>query len=167
MTGAVQPKPCSRELRSKMSLRCSQWLWSRWWWCLISGCRSAWAATSRSRLTRFSCWVVTRRVCGASLSLSEADAAPSVTGGVRSGQVRFITRPKSRTMRATRQLMLPAGTDTGTAVPVALAGTLGIRSVGQPEVLLGFPLLCVPIRAVHSTGRARWLQVQVTVAVPA
>ncbi len=25
----------------------------------------------------------------------------------RSGQVRFITRPKSRTMRATRQLMLP------------------------------------------------------------
>jgi hypothetical protein len=29
---------------------------------------------------------------------------------VRSGQVRFITRPKSRTMRATRQLMLPPST---------------------------------------------------------
>jgi hypothetical protein len=28
----------------------------------------------------------------------------------RSGQVRFITRPKSRTMRATRQLMLPPST---------------------------------------------------------
>ena len=27
-----------------------------------------------------------------------------------SGQVRFITRPKSRTMRATRQLMLPPST---------------------------------------------------------
>ncbi len=29
---------------------------------------------------------------------------------VRSGQVRFITRPKSRTTRATRQLMLPPST---------------------------------------------------------
>ncbi len=32
-----------------------------------------------------------------------ATASPSL----QSGQVRFITRPKSRTMRATRQLMLP------------------------------------------------------------
>jgi hypothetical protein len=32
---------------------------------------------------------------------------PMGRGQVRSGQVRFITRPKSRTMRATRQLMLP------------------------------------------------------------
>jgi hypothetical protein len=31
-------------------------------------------------------------------------------GTVTSGQVRFITRPKSRTMRATRQLMLPPST---------------------------------------------------------
>jgi hypothetical protein len=31
-------------------------------------------------------------------------------GALRSGQVRFITRPKSRTMRATRQLMLPPST---------------------------------------------------------
>jgi hypothetical protein len=29
---------------------------------------------------------------------------------VRSGQVRYITRPKSRTMRVTRQLMLPPST---------------------------------------------------------
>jgi hypothetical protein len=29
---------------------------------------------------------------------------------LRSGQVRFITRPKSRTMRATRQRMLPPST---------------------------------------------------------
>ena len=34
---------------------------------------------------------------------------PWVQGQVRSGQVRFITRPKSRTMRATRQLRPPAG----------------------------------------------------------
>jgi hypothetical protein len=34
-------------------------------------------------------------------------APGSASGQVRSGQVRFITRPKSRTMRATRQLMLP------------------------------------------------------------
>jgi hypothetical protein len=32
---------------------------------------------------------------------------------VRSGQDRFITRPKSRTMRATRQLMLPPSTVSG------------------------------------------------------
>ncbi len=31
---------------------------------------------------------------------------------VRSGQVRYITRPKSRTMRVTRQLMLPPSTVT-------------------------------------------------------
>ena len=33
-------------------------------------------------------------------------------GQVRSGQVRYITRPKSRTMRVTRQLMLPPSTVT-------------------------------------------------------
>ncbi len=33
-------------------------------------------------------------------------------GGLRSGQVRYITRPKSRTMRVTRQLMLPPSTVT-------------------------------------------------------
>ncbi len=33
----------------------------------------------------------------------QASGSPH-TGQVRSGQVRFITRPKSRTMRATRQL---------------------------------------------------------------
>jgi hypothetical protein len=38
--------------------------------------------------------------------------SPSRSGQVRSGQVRFITRPKTRTMRATvtRQLMLPPST---------------------------------------------------------
>ncbi len=34
----------------------------------------------------------------------------SAQASARSGQVRFITRPKSRTMRATRQLMLPPST---------------------------------------------------------
>ena len=32
---------------------------------------------------------------------------PRVAGQVRSGQVRYITRPKSETMRVTRQLGLP------------------------------------------------------------
>ena len=40
------------------------------------------------------------------LALSLRVAAREDTAA-RSGQVRFITRPKSRTMRATRQLMLP------------------------------------------------------------
>jgi hypothetical protein len=37
---------------------------------------------------------------------------PASASGLRSGQVRYITRPKSRTMRATRQLMLPPSTVT-------------------------------------------------------
>jgi hypothetical protein len=39
--------------------------------------------------------------------LSAAQYAGLAAGGALSGQVRFITRPKSRTMRVTRQLMLP------------------------------------------------------------
>ena len=65
-----------------------------------------------------------RRALNAAVSESERGAWHDGTGGslhgdlrppvhvhpeaqVRSGQVRFITRPKSRTVRATRQLMLP------------------------------------------------------------
>ncbi len=43
---------------------------------------------------------------GAGVSLN-ATATRPVLCHVPTGQVRFITRPKSRTMRATRQLMLP------------------------------------------------------------
>ncbi len=40
----------------------------------------------------------------------QLDEGATSADSARSGQVRFITRPKSRTMRATRQLMLPPST---------------------------------------------------------
>ncbi len=46
----------------------------------------------------------------ARLRLESARAVTGAATPCRSGQVRFITRPKSRTMRATRQLMLPPST---------------------------------------------------------
>ncbi len=42
--------------------------------------------------------------------ISTDDDCSHASHSDRSGQVRFITRPKSRTMRATRQLMLPPST---------------------------------------------------------
>ncbi len=43
---------------------------------------------------------------------SNLAAQTAVTRILGSGQVRYITRPKSRTMRVTRQLMLPPSTVT-------------------------------------------------------
>ncbi len=67
------------------------------------------------------------RVCGAAAFAAAAPLAARPAGRAgfgragtlcrqscrsRSGQVRFVTRPKSRTMRVTRQLMLPPSTVT-------------------------------------------------------
>ena len=66
------------------------------------------------------------RVCGAAAFAAAAPLAARPAGRAgfgragtlcrqscrsRSGQVRFVTRPKSRTMRATWQLVLPPSTD--------------------------------------------------------
>ena len=104
-------------------------------WCPTShsqGRRGTWSSSSTTT------HATTRRLCGSgrsesSRAIAQAPRAPPSRGGsspgweevrsgqvksgqvrsgqVRSGQVRFITRPKSRTMRATRQLMLPPTRD--------------------------------------------------------
>jgi hypothetical protein len=83
--------------------------------------RRGWLTRIALRLPRLALAVtVARRPAGpgvaraagaaALLRVSVVHAQTRRSGQVMSGQVRFITRPKSRTMRATRQLVLPPST---------------------------------------------------------
>ena len=54
-----------------------------------------------------STWTRKRRACGLFNFNLKVRSGQVRSGQVRSGQVRCITRPKSRTMAATRQLILP------------------------------------------------------------